>query len=197
MSTDTTRIKIQLPGVRLSYAHLAVPRGFGKKGTGDKKFQATFLLDKEIHKETIAGVMDAVRTLAKASWGDNVKGVKHCLRDGSEKADMDGYGEGVKFIAASCHVEKRPTVVDGRRNPVSQGDKAFPFSGCYVNGLINLWVQDNEFGKKINAGLLAVQFVRPGPAFSDSSIDVEKEFDVIDDPQATGSGDGMFEDEFV
>ena len=42
-----------------------------------------------------------------------------------------------------------------------------PYSGCYVNAIIECWAQDNkEFGKRINFGLKGVQFLRDGDAFS-------------------------------
>ena len=39
-----------------------------------------------------------------------------------------------------------------------------PYSGCYVNASIELWAQDNNYGKRINASLRGVQFYRDGDA---------------------------------
>ena len=43
------------------------------------------------------------------------------------------------------------------------------YSGCYVNARVELWVQDNANGKRINAKLLGIQFVRDGDAFGAGS----------------------------
>ncbi|MNP47458.1 hypothetical protein D3C76_1415120 [compost metagenome] len=41
-----------------------------------------------------------------------------------------------------------------------------PYSGCYVNVIVDIWAQDNSYGKRINAQLQGIQFVRDGEAFS-------------------------------
>jgi hypothetical protein len=62
------------------------------------------------------------------------------------------------------------------------------YSGCYVVVHVNIWAQDNQFGKRINCGLLGVQFYKDGEAFSGGRISSVDEFDEI--PQAdTLSGD--------
>jgi len=50
-----------------------------------------------------------------------------------------------------------------------------PYAGCYVNMSIRLWAQDNQFGKRVNAQLRAVQFVKDGEAFGDKPVDPQKE----------------------
>ena len=53
--------------------------------------------------------------------------------------------------------------------------------------LINPWVQNNKFGKRINANLLAVRFVDHGEAFGMGRVDDEE---IWDDIENTGGGDG-------
>ena len=59
----------------------------------------------------------------------------------------------------------RPRVLDRDKSPLTQSDGR-PYSGCYVNVSIDIWAQDNKFGKRVNAKLLAVQFHADGEAFS-------------------------------
>jgi hypothetical protein len=40
------------------------------------------------------------------------------------------------------------------------------YAGSYVLAHISLWTQDNEYGQKINANLLGLQFLRDGDAFA-------------------------------
>jgi tripartite-type tricarboxylate transporter receptor subunit TctC len=55
--------------------------------------------------------------------------------------------------------------VVGRKLEVLTEDDNKPFAGCYVNATIRLWAQDNQYGKRINAQLRAVQYVKDGAAF--------------------------------
>jgi len=41
------------------------------------------------------------------------------------------------------------------------------YAGCYVNAIVVLWAQNNNYGKRINANLLGVQFVADGSPFGD------------------------------
>ena len=47
----------------------------------------------------------------------------------------------------------------------------------YVNGSIELWCQDNAYGKRINATLRGVQFLKDGEAFAGGGSASADEFD--------------------
>jgi len=66
------------------------------------------------------------------------------------------------------------------KSPVVEADGVI-YSGCYVNAIIDLWAQDNQFGKRINATLLGVQFAYDGDAFASggSGVSVD-DFDDLD-----------------
>jgi hypothetical protein len=106
------------------------------------------------------------------------KSVKLCLRDGAEKDETDGYGDEVMFVSASS--AKRVPVVDRDLTPLME-ENGKPYAGCYVNMSIRLWAQDNQFGKRVNAQLRAVQFVKDGEAFGNKPVDPQKEFKQIED----------------
>ena len=75
----------------------------------------------------------------------------------------------------------RPTVVDRDRSPLTAQDGK-PYSGSYVNVIIDVWAQDNSYGKRINAQLQGVQFVRDGEAFSGGGTSADaSDFDEIAD----------------
>jgi hypothetical protein len=71
--------------------------------------------------------------------------------------------------------------VIGRKMEAIGPDDGIVYAGCYVNATIRLWGQDNQYGKRINAQLRAIQFVKKGDAFGDGDIDVMKEFKALDD----------------
>lgn len=173
-------MKVKLQNVRLSFPKLFKPVAFkdgAGKETGEPKYSAAFLLDKTANAQGIRDMEAAIAAVAKEKWADKVpKAMKPCLRDGVEKEETDGYGEEVMFFNASS--AKKPVVVDRNRDDLQESDGR-PYAGCYVNAVVRLWAQDNQFGKRVNASLLAVQFVRDGEAFGEAPVDADKEFDDI------------------
>ena len=74
---------------------------------------------------------------------------------------------------------KRPMVIGTDRAPLTEDDGK-PYAGCYVNAIVELWGQDNQFGKRVNANLLAVQFVKDGTPFGNGVTASVDDFDDID-----------------
>lgn len=168
--------KIKLKNVRLSFPALFEPKAF--QG-GKPKFSAVFLLDKKTHALKIEEIKQAMDAVAKEKWPKKLpSGLKLGLREGSEKEDMDGYGDGVMFFSASS--QKKIPVVDCDLSPLGAGDSK-PYAGCYVNATVNVWAQDNEFGKRVNFGLVAVQFSKNGEPFGAGAANPEEEFDKIEE----------------
>jgi hypothetical protein len=186
-NNQTVSREVMLLNVRLSFPelwtakHIVDPKT--KQPTGEAKFRATFLLDKEQDKEQIRSIWNILTEMMKERYGANMTkaAMKHWpLRDGAEKPDIEGYGDGVMFIAANS--TRRPIVVDRFRNPVVETDKQAPYSGCYVNAMVQFWTQEYMGGKQINTGLNVVQFWQDGQAFSGVKADLNQL------PCADGSG---------
>lgn len=170
--------RLMLKNVRLAFPALFEPSSYGD---GDPAYSATLIMDPaqaELVEKAIAGV-------ARDKWGAKADAQlkalrasgKVCLRDGDEKADYDGF-EGMMFIAARS--KTRPTVVDGQRQPLTQSDGRI-YAGCYVNASLEIWAQDNGYGKRVNATLRGVQFVRDGEAFGGGRPASADEFDEIEE----------------
>lgn len=182
---------IKLPNVRLSFARLFQAKAFreGQK----KRFEASFLLDPsdKAHAAKIKEILKQAEAVVKEKFGGKVpKKLKFGFgyADGddfkignvtfhSDVKEYDGY-EGMFYVSTANTT--RPTVVDRHRNPLTEEDGK-PYSGCYVNGSITLWGQDNEFGQRVNGNLRAVQFVKDGEAFGVKPVDADEEFDEIED----------------
>lgn len=168
-------------------ARLAFPALFEAKGfAGQEKstHSGAFLFEKD--SAAYKALTAAQDKVAKEKWGDKatavMKGIKlenrHLVKDGDSKAEYGGY-EGMFFVNASNPV--RPTVIDRDRSPLTMADGK-PYGGCYVNAIVDVWPQDNKFGKRINAKLLGVQFVKDGDAFSaGSTIASADQFDEVDE----------------
>ena len=166
--------KIKLKNVRLSFPSLFRKAVFNGDET---KFEATFLLNKEDHADTIAEIEAAiVAKIMTDLKGAKIKADKRCLKDGDD-ADYDGYEGCMSFKASNS---KRPLVIDRGRNPVSEDDNLF-YAGCYVNATVELWAQNNQWGKRVNANLLGVQFAADGEPFGDGTVADVDDFDDVDD----------------
>ena len=169
-----TNLKIN--NVRISFPALFREKKFAPTDAKGA-YSASVILDKKTNAKDIAAINAAIAEVVR----DTFKGKrppKICLRDGSEKPDTDGYGDDVMFVGTRS--EKRPQVINRDMTPLTEEDGK-PYAGCYVNAVIQLWGQDNQYGKRINAKLRAVQFARDGKPFGEGEIDVNKAFNPIDD----------------
>lgn len=197
MGKALTSDVIKLIRVRGSFLRLYKPKAF-EEGQ-EPRFEATFLLDPtaEAHKAQIAAVKAATSALVKAKWGEKPPGLKLCfgLADNDEKkARYDGY-KGMWYIASANTT--RPGVVDRNRQPVAEGQKQTPYSGCYVNTNITLWTQDNKFAKAIRCNLRIVQFNEDGQAFGGGAApDADDEFEALGDAPGAKSSAPVDDSEF-
>jgi hypothetical protein len=169
-------MKVVLKNVRLSYEHLFEKHAFN--GEGEATYQGTFLFEKngDTHKQ----VAKVIKSLIDEKFkGKALPADKICLRDGDEK-DAEGY-EGMMFIGAKS--KRRVPTVGRDKAPVDADDGVF-YSGCYVNAVIDLWAQDNKFGKRINASLMGVQFVKDGESLGGATVAGMDDFeDYSDEPE--------------
>ena len=172
--------KVKLTNVRLSFPALFTPeKNTNDNGEVRKSWKASFLMDKDKHADLIEQIEDTIEDVIADKWGKNppkLKAEKKCLRDGDDE-DYDGYAD-MMYLSARSY--SRPPVVDRDRSPLVEEDGK-PYAGCYVNAVVHLWAQDNDNGKRVNASLEAVQFVKDGDAFGRAPVDVDEEFDDIDD----------------
>lgn len=165
--------KVKIPSARLSFPSLFQMASFGGESTG--KYEATFILDKKDHAKTISEIEAVIAKLQKEELKGKVASDKLCLKDGDEM-DRPEYA-GKMTIKAST--KKRPLVINRDKSAISEDDNII-YAGCYVNGIITLWAQNNQYGKRINAQLDGVQFVRDGEPFGDGGTSAE-EFNAFDD----------------
>ncbi|MGJ0578045.1 DUF2815 family protein [Xenorhabdus bovienii] len=172
-------MEIKLTNVRQAFPELWEASDYN--GDGNYKYRDTFLIPKN-RKDLLEMIENAIKKVATDKWGakadDILKSIRgnnmrFNFRDGAEKPDYDGFA-GNMFIRASRAIDKgRPLVIDRDRSPLTAQDGR-PYSGCYVNAIIDIYAYDNK-GKGISATLGGVQFLRDGNAFAGGggvSVDV-------------------------
>ena len=173
-------MKITLKNVRLAFAELFEAKTVN--GEGEPAFSCSFLLPPN-HPQ-VKEIRDAEEAVGKEKFGAKWLQVKKeitannrlVLKDGDAK-DYAGFA-GNLFISARN--KTRPTVIDRDRSTLTAQDGR-PYSGCHVNAIIELWAQDNNYGKRINASLSGVQFLKDGPPFSGGRPADADEFDDLSD----------------
>lgn len=194
------KIKLTLTNVRLSFAKVYKPEGF-KGSDENKKYQGTFLINMKTQKDIIKQVKQQLEKCAENKWPGKVpKSVnfnknKCCVRIGE---DMDNPQEGYEgHVVIKASNKAKPRLLSCTRNAKGKFDEILEkdgliYGGAFVNARVNLWAQDNDWGKRINCELQAIQFVAHGESFEGGGIDpnVADDFDEVDEPD-----DEDFDDE--
>lgn len=177
---------VKLKNVRLAFPQLFEARTVN--GEGEPAYSAAFIFTKDSaeYKTMEKSVID----VAKEKWGDKAAIVmkdlkakdKTALHDGDLKADYDGYS-GNAFVSARS--KKRPLVLDRDKTVLTSADGR-PYGGCYVNANVDIWAMDNQFGKRVCATLVGVQFSKDGEAFSGSSPATPDDFEEVEFDDSDG-----------
>jgi hypothetical protein len=189
---------IRVDNVRFSYPHVDKPwKKESDKGVA--KYGLVGLLPKETHEEAksvIAQEIKRVLTEAKLT----VPTDKKFLRDGDANVDPDDPDAGENSYRGhwflSARETNRPTLRDksGRKlDPVEdlQTINELFYGGAWGHMLIRPWVQNNEHGKRINAGLVGAMFAKDDKAFGQGRVD---DSDAWDD-HASGDTGGSSNDD--
>lgn len=171
-------VKITLNNVQCAFIAFDKPRA-ATDGEGDAKYGGSFLIPKDTKagKKLLKIVEDAIDEVKQAKWGDNppkLKPSKMCLRDGDDE-DYDGFEDHMYVRASNA---RKPTLVDRDK---SQAEPGLMYSGCIVNAIISVWAQDNQFGKRINASLEGVQYVKGGTRFGPAPVSADEFEDISDE----------------
>lgn len=135
--------------------------------------------DKKRWKAIMAEVDSECLARFKKKKDDLPGNYKHGVRDGEEKADLEGFGKGKLF--ASLTTKLRPGVVDRDKNPISheEGNTDEVYSGAYFRATITVYTYDNK-GKGWSLGLMNLQKVADGERIdgrTDAAGDFEDELD--------------------
>jgi hypothetical protein len=166
-------MKVLIEDVRLAFPALFEPESVGD---GEPAYGARFII--EPGSKNAQKIEAAMLAVAKDKWADKsddvlallIKNGKVAFRKEpyTNKKTGDVYAgyEGMWDLGARTPADKpAPTVFDRDRKPVT-ARSGVVYGGCYVDASVDIWAQDNTYGRRINASLLGVRFWRPGDAFS-------------------------------
>ncbi len=170
---------VRIDMVRASYPHLDKP--WAKNEGDNAKFSITGLGDKDTHDAAKSALVEIINKLCLEKKFGKLGSDKKFIRNGDDAGGEEN--ENMWVIKASENPKRPPKLRSRNGSTISPSEvEAIIYPGCYVNILIRPWAQDSkEWGKRINANLIAVQFWEDGERFGEAPIDDEGVFDEADD----------------
>lgn len=169
-------MELRLKNVRIAFPALDVPATFGD---GEPAYQAKFIIEPK--SENVKLLDEAMIAVAKDQWKDKAPGVLELLKEDKKLCFLHSPYKNKKTgepylgfegkYSLSTRSKNRPTVFDRNNVEVKDGRdiKAMIYSGCFVHAKINVWAQDNQYGRRINASIDGVMFAKEGEAFGGST----------------------------
>jgi hypothetical protein len=181
---------IKIQNVRLSFPQLFEAKAVN--GEGEPRFSAAFVI---VPGSPAAAILaETLKQVAKDKWGAKAETVLADLKAKGRTCYLerpktnqngevyDGF-EGMHHLSASSPT--RPAVIDRDTTPLTAADGR-PYGGCFVDCSVDVWAQDNSWGRRINAKLRWVQFRGDGDAFSGGAPVSQEEFESIAEGAAAG-----------
>lgn len=163
---------VVLKDVRIAFPVLHTPEQF--KGEGAERYSASFPIapgsenEKAIEAAMVAAAVGKWGDKGKAILADLVKKGKVCfVKAPKTKANGDVYNgfEDMHSLSTSRSADQGPPkVLDRDGSPLGKSSGK-PYSGCNVYAQLDIYAQDNSFGRRINATLVKVQFYKDNDAF--------------------------------
>lgn len=169
--------RIMLKGVTLAFPALAEPQAFGE---GEPAYGAKFPI--KVNSEQQKAIEAAMLAEATEAWKDKADSVLSMLNDDgkvcftkkvyrSKKTGEPYQGfDGTHYLSAR-NAKTQPTIFNEYGDELtSKGDiEAKAFSGALVNASVEIWAQDNKWGRRINCSLRGVMLTGQGENFGGGS----------------------------
>jgi hypothetical protein len=176
--------KIQTPVFRVSFPQVFEPKSFSG---GEPKYSIVMIFDK---KQDLREMRRILAEAATEKFGaKKPANLRDAFRDGKEKENLQGYGEGVVFTTASS--KSRPGLVD--QNVQQIIDRNDFYAGCYARATVNAFAYDTNGNRGVSFGLNNIQKVRDGERF-DGRTAAEDDFEAVDVVGEATEGDKSFLD---
>lgn len=169
--------RIMLKNVVLAFPALAEPQSYGD---GDPAFGAKFPIEPGSPNQNL--IEEAMLAEANAQWDDKGESVlKMLIEDGKvcfskkvyrSKKTGDAYqGFEGKHYLSSRNASTQPTVFNQFGDQVTaKGEiERQAFSGAVVAASVEIWAQDNKWGRRINCTLRGVMLTGEGESFGGGS----------------------------
>jgi len=176
---------VQLRNVRLAFPAIFQPQAFGENTPA---YGAKLIVDPS--SPNVAAIRDAIAAVATEKWGPKGAAIAKQLAADKKSAWVEGAyknkdgdafdGFDGNFFLSTRSEKLRPTALDRQGQPVTETDRVI-YGGCYVHASVDIYAQDNKWGRRINAVLRGVKFYADGEGFGGSSAASADEFGADDE----------------
>lgn len=194
--------RVKLNNVRITFPKLFKGQEEQFNNKGDAYYSASFLL--EPNHPDLPKLKAAIQAAATAKYGakagDMLKEFqikdKLPVHDGALKASKP-YGAayaGMMYVSARNNARTNPapavfdSVIDpatGRTRAIeTPADSRAPYSGAYVNAIINVFAYNRDGGQGVGASIVGVQFAKDGERLAGGEVASPDDFDAIVPPQS-------------
>lgn len=197
-------MKVKVQNVRVAFAqslYEAKPFEDGQEPT----YGCTLLMapDSAARK----AIDEAIQAVAVEKWGKKAQAVldsiegnpqKICFYDGKKKS-YDGFEGNYALGTKRNEKDGAPLLLDTDKSPLVdkttgkpyKGKEGRLYSGCYVNASVEIWAQDNKYGKGMRCTLNGVQFFRDGDSFGGTTKPDEGDFDDLGEGAESDQEDAL------
>lgn len=170
-------VQLMLKHKRIAFPALAEPQAIG-----DGKPAYGLRMPIRPDDADVARIDEAMRQVAKAKWKDAgesllqmlIEEKKVCFEKREYRSKSTGkvFGgfEGTYSLGGRSEKTK-PNCFDeyGKQLTSAAEIESKLYSGCYAHVKVEIWAQDNTYGKRINCSVLGVMFAEDGESFGGGS----------------------------
>jgi hypothetical protein len=185
-------MKLYLKGARLAFT-ASLFEAKQVQGQGKAKFSVASIIEPttlayagEMNPDSAAGkaaglkwgpikeaLNKAIGDVGTAKWGAKTAEVLPQLKaqdrlpihDGATKPTTPGFAGNLYMNSAN---DIRP-IIRHKNGAQLEASDGVIYPGCYADVVVDVWAQDNQFGKRVNASLLSVTFSHDGERLAGGS----------------------------
>lgn len=191
-------MKVLLKNISLGFPAIATPQAFGE---GEPAYGAKFpIVPNKEHQKLIEA---AIKEVAKDQWKDKADGILELLTEDNKvcfvkkvyksKKTGEPYAgfEGAHYLSAR-NAKTQPTVFDKFNQPIEKTGEIErqAFSGANVHASVDIWAQDNKWGRRINCSLLGIMVTGEGERVG-GGASVASQDDFADMAEATAAAEDI------
>ena len=188
--------QVVLRNVRIAFPELWEATAFKGDPNSKPRFSCTFLIEKGSDNDkavqaAIVRVTDEKFKNTAQTIRNKIKGNSGvcCYIDGDDCTKPDGTVytgfEGRMSLRTNRPGNNgAPKVVTGRNIPARQGEPGAPYSGCYVNAIVEPFAYANNPKSGVSCGLVLVQFAKDGESFGGGSTAADDALEAVESEES-------------